>query len=143
MAKQYLLLISKSVAKDLQDLQPKQYKQVVAKILSLGTEPIQQDCKALKGIDGGYRADQGEFRILYYIQEATNEQLGQVQIFRVGKRNDDEVYRNLWLSDRCYISSIENRIPALERSLDEIKIDWRLKWVLSLRSQSQKRLNRL
>jgi hypothetical protein len=32
---------------------------------------------------------------LYYIQEATDEQLGQVQIFRVGKRNDDEVYRNL------------------------------------------------
>jgi mRNA interferase RelE/StbE len=95
MAKQYLLLISKSVAKDLQDLQPKQYKQVVAKILSLGTEPIQQDCKALKGIEGGYRADQGEFRILYYIQEAIDEQLGQVQIFRVGKRNDDEVYRNL------------------------------------------------
>ena len=25
------------------------------------------------------------------------------------------------------IESIENRIPALERSLDEIKIDWRLK----------------
>jgi mRNA interferase RelE/StbE len=95
MAKQYLLLVSKSVAKDLQDLQPKQYKQVVAKILSLGAEPIQPDCKALKGIEGGYRADQGEFRILYYIQEATDEQLGQVQIFRVGKRNDDEVYRNL------------------------------------------------
>ena len=95
MAEQYLLLISKSVAKDLQDLQSKQYKQVVAKIISLGTESKQQDCKALKGIDGGYRADQGEFRILYYIQEATAEQLGQVQIFRVGKRNDDEVYRNL------------------------------------------------
>jgi mRNA interferase RelE/StbE len=94
MAEQYLLLISKSVAKDLQDLQPKQYKQVVAKILSLGTEPRQQDGKALKGIEGGYRAD-GEFRILYYIQEETAEQLGQVQIFRVGKRNDDEVYRNL------------------------------------------------
>ncbi len=45
MAKQYHLLISKSVAKDLQDLQPKQYKQVVAKILLLGTKPLQQDCK--------------------------------------------------------------------------------------------------
>jgi mRNA interferase RelE/StbE len=95
MAEQYLLLIDKSVAKDLQDLQLKQYKQVVAKILSLGTDPRQQDCKALKGIEGGYRADQVEFRILYYILEATAEQLGQVQIFRVGKRNDDEVYRNL------------------------------------------------
>jgi hypothetical protein len=37
MAKQCLLLISKSVAKDLQDLQPKQYKQVVAKILCVAT----------------------------------------------------------------------------------------------------------
>ena len=70
-------------------------KQVVAKILSLGADPRQQDCKALRGIDGGFHADQGEFRILYCIQAATNEQLGQVQIFRVGKRNDDEVYRNL------------------------------------------------
>jgi mRNA interferase RelE/StbE len=95
MAEQYLLLIDKAVAKDLQDLQPKQYKQVVAKILSLGTEPRPQDSKALQGIEGGYRADQGEFRILYYIQAATEQQLGQVQIFRVGKRNDDEVYRNL------------------------------------------------
>jgi hypothetical protein len=25
------------------------------------------------------------------------------------------------------ISNIENRIPALERSLEEIKLDWRLK----------------
>ncbi len=64
MAKQYLRPIDKSVAKDLQDLQPKQYKQVVAKIISLGTDPRQQDCKALKGIEDGYRADQVEFRIL-------------------------------------------------------------------------------
>jgi mRNA interferase RelE/StbE len=95
MAEQYLLLIDKAVAKDLQDLQPKRYKQVVAKILSLGIEPRPQDFKALKGIEGGYRADQDEFRILYYIQDATEQQLGQVQIFRVGKSNDDVVYRNL------------------------------------------------
>ena len=63
MAEQYLLLIDKSVAKDIQDLQLRQYKQVVAKIISLGTEPRQQDCKALKGIEGSYRADQGEFRM--------------------------------------------------------------------------------
>jgi mRNA interferase RelE/StbE len=81
MAEQFLLLIDKSVAKDLQDLQAKQYKQVVAKILSLVTDPRPQDSKALKGIDGGYRVDQGEFRILYYIQDATDERLGQVQIF--------------------------------------------------------------
>ncbi|BAZ85240.1 type II toxin-antitoxin system RelE family toxin [Dolichospermum compactum] len=33
--------------------------------------------------------DQGEFRIIYTIQEE------EIEIFRVGKRNDDEVYENL------------------------------------------------
>ncbi len=67
MTEQYLLLISKSVAKDLQDLQPKQYKQVVAKILLLGTEPIQQDCKALKGIEGGYRVTHRKIELCKYL----------------------------------------------------------------------------
>jgi mRNA interferase RelE/StbE len=58
-------------------------------------QPYQQDCKALKGFTSAYRVDQGEFRILFYIQETTEEEMGQVQIFRVGKRNDDEVYKNL------------------------------------------------
>lgn len=95
MSIQYLLLIDRDVAKELERLQAKQYKQVLSKILSLASNPKQQDCKALKGEPGGYRADQGEFRILYYIQEPTDTELGQVQIFRVGKRNDGEVYRNL------------------------------------------------
>ncbi len=91
----YLLLVDKSVVKDLQNFQAKQYKQIVTKILSLLSDPRPQDCKALKGIPDGYRVDQGEYRILYYLIEPENEQPGQVQIFRVGKRNDDEVYRNL------------------------------------------------
>jgi mRNA interferase RelE/StbE len=95
MNSQYLLLIDKNVLKELQELQAKQYKQVVSKLLSLASNPKQQDCKALKGLAGGYRADQGEFRILYYIQEPSGNQAGQVQIFKVGKRNDGEVYRNL------------------------------------------------
>lgn len=95
MSGQYFLLIDQDVFKELQKLQPKQYKQVVSKLLSLALNPRQQDCKALKGVPGGYRADQGEFRILYYVQEPSGNQAGQVQIFRVGKRNDGEVYRNL------------------------------------------------
>jgi mRNA interferase RelE/StbE len=95
MSNQYLLLIDKSVAKQLQKFPAKQYKQIVVKLLSLASNPKPQDCKALKGIEGGYRVDSGEYRILYYLIESKNEQRGQVQIFRVGKRNDDEVYRNL------------------------------------------------
>jgi mRNA interferase RelE/StbE len=110
MSNQYLLLIDKSVAKQLQKFPAKQYKQIVVKLLSLASNPkphghheqasttrltCPQDCKALKGIEGGYSVDSGKYRILYYLIESKNEQRGQVQIFRVGKRNDDEVYRNL------------------------------------------------
>jgi mRNA interferase RelE/StbE len=95
MSSKYLLQIDKSVLKDLQDLPAKQYKQVVSKLLSLSLQPYQQDCKALKGFDSAYRVDQGEFRILFYVQEIADEEMGQVQVFRVGKRNDDEVYKNL------------------------------------------------
>jgi mRNA interferase RelE/StbE len=95
MSNQYLLLIDKSVAKQLQKFPAKQYKQIVAKLLSLASIPKPQDCKSLQGVEGGYRVDSGEYRILYYLIEPIGEQRGQVQIFRVGKRNDDEVYRNL------------------------------------------------
>ena len=93
--KQYLLRLDKSLLKDLQDLPFKQYKQIVQKILSLPIDPKPQDSKALKGVKNGYRVTQGEYRILYYIIEASGDCLGEVQIFRVGKRNDGEVYRNL------------------------------------------------
>jgi len=45
--------------------------------------------KQLKGHSGIYRVDQGEFRILYTIDES------EIEVFRIGKRNDDEVYENL------------------------------------------------
>lgn len=95
MSDSYLLLIDKSLLKDLQKFPPKQYKQVVTKLLSLAVAPRPRDCKALKGVDGGYRVDQGEYRILYYWLEPEDDQPGQVQIFRVGKQNDDKVYCNL------------------------------------------------
>lgn len=95
MSDRYFLLIDKAVVKSLQKFAPKQYKQIVTKILSPALNPKPQDCKALQGISGGYRVDQGEYRILYFLIDASEEHPGQVQIFRVGKRNDDEVYRNL------------------------------------------------
>jgi mRNA interferase RelE/StbE len=89
MNKQYALLIAQPAVKALDQLPLKQFKQVILKFISLQKEPKPQDCKALKGYPGGYRVDQGEFRILYTIEDET------VKIFRVGKRNDSEVYRNL------------------------------------------------
>jgi mRNA interferase RelE/StbE len=92
---QYLLRLDKSLVKQLQDLPAKQYKQIVQKILSLAIDPMPQDSSALKGIKHGYRVTQGEYRILYYLVEPTGDRPGEVQVFRVGKRNDGEVYRNL------------------------------------------------
>ncbi len=92
MSERYTLRIAKTAEKDLLDLQPKQYKQVVSKILSLQGNPRPQDYAALKGYQGGYRIDQGEYRILYTIDDDDNKL---VDVFRVGKRNDDEVYKNL------------------------------------------------
>ncbi len=90
-SKRYALRIAKTAEKDLSNLQAKQFSQVVKKIFSLQGNPKPQDCGNLKGYPGGYRVDQGEYRILYTIDEEATT----VDVFRVGKRNDGEVYRNL------------------------------------------------
>ncbi|MFM7574542.1 MAG: type II toxin-antitoxin system RelE family toxin [Snowella sp.] len=88
-SKQYNLRIKKSVHKQLLKLQPKFFKQVMSKILSLIDNPKPQDYKALQEYSDYYRVDQGEFRIVYEIRSE------EIYIVRVGKRNDDEVYQNL------------------------------------------------
>ncbi|GAX41058.1 addiction module antitoxin [Tolypothrix sp. NIES-4075] len=83
------LRITKSARKDLIDLLFKFFKQVMTKILLLPENPRPQDYKQLKGYSGVYRVNSGEYRILYTILEDA------IEVFRVGKRNDDEVYENL------------------------------------------------
>ncbi|MFB2939188.1 type II toxin-antitoxin system RelE/ParE family toxin [Aerosakkonemataceae cyanobacterium BLCC-F154] len=89
MTERYALRLTKAAEKELYDLQLKQFKQVVKKIFSLQSNPQPQDCKKLQGYETVYRVDQGEYRILYTIEN------NEVEVFRVGKRNDDEVYQNL------------------------------------------------
>nr|WP_228041552.1 type II toxin-antitoxin system RelE/ParE family toxin [Planktothrix mougeotii] len=59
------------------------------KLFSLQTNPFPQDYKKLKGFEESYRVDQGEYRILYIIDD------DKIKVFKIGKRNDDEVYQNL------------------------------------------------
>lgn len=66
-------------------LDPKQFKQVVRKIFALANDATPPDSLKLEGSDYR-RADQGEFRIVYFFDADT------VHIVLVGKRNDDEVY---------------------------------------------------
>jgi len=86
----YQYRIAKTAEKDLVALQPKQFKQIVTKIFSLQDNPRPHDCGALQGYEG-YRVDQGEYRILYTI----NDEKKSFDVFRIRKRNDDEAYRNL------------------------------------------------
>lgn len=89
MNKEYSLIIEYSARKTLKNLQPKFSKQIVLKIFSLQDNPFPQDSKKLKGFDKSYRVDQGEYRILYLVED------DKIRVFKIGKRNDDEVYQNL------------------------------------------------
>ena len=75
-------------AKFVADLDPKRYKQVLSKILALLKDPKPQDSAELKGYPFT-RVDVGEFRIIYYCSDEV------VTFVIVGKRNDDEVYKEL------------------------------------------------
>lgn len=75
----------------LKGLQPKIAAQIAKKVLALNVEPRLIDSKELTGYPGYYRVDSGEYRIVYRFKP--DEDL--VEIVLVGKRNDDEVYKQL------------------------------------------------
>jgi mRNA interferase RelE/StbE len=79
--------ITKSVGKFIKNLPPKQFKQVVGTILGLRENPKPHDSKQLIGYPEYQRVDIGEYRIIYRANEET------VYIAKIGKRNDDEVYK--------------------------------------------------
>jgi len=83
--------LSKRTHDFLQQLPPKQFKQVVSAIFSLLNNPQPFDAKLLAGYDKLYRKDIGEYRIIYRCFQETEK----VFIVLVGKRNDDEVYKLL------------------------------------------------
>ena len=76
-------------AKDFLDqLDPKRFRQVVRKILSLMENPKPADSKPLQGYSFS-RADIGEYRIVYRVES------GCLKVALIDKRNDDEVYKKL------------------------------------------------
>jgi len=70
-------------------LEPKQFKQVMSKVLGLLVEPRPADSSDLKGYADMFRTDIGEYRIVYRFDETS------VFVLLVAKRNDDEVYKKL------------------------------------------------
>jgi len=69
--------------------QPKQFKQIVSKIFSLEKDPMPPDSKHLSGYPGYLRVDSGEYRIIYTNTDSV------ICVAVVGKRNDDEVYKEM------------------------------------------------
>ncbi len=81
--------LSRDARDFLNDLQPKEFKQVASKILGLQTNAYPADAKHLSGHPGYRRIDSGEYRVCYYVADNV------INVVLVGKRNDDEVYREL------------------------------------------------
>jgi mRNA interferase RelE/StbE len=82
------LVLNKAVLKELEELPAKQYRQVVSAILDLLAEPCPHYSRALEGTPYR-RLAVGEYRVIYRADEES------VHVLVVGKRNDDEVYRQL------------------------------------------------
>jgi mRNA interferase RelE/StbE len=82
----YRLLIKPSAGKEIEALPKQDRRRIVAKIMSLSRDPRPPGCEKLSGHDQ-YRLRQGNYRILYEIQD-----LGLVVVvIKVGHRRD--VYR--------------------------------------------------
>jgi mRNA interferase RelE/StbE len=82
------LLPTKDARKFLDSLPPKQFRQIMLKVLKLLEDPYQQDSEQLTGYPF-WRTDIGEYRIIYDVQDDT------LRLLVVGKRNDSEVYKEL------------------------------------------------
>ena len=80
--------ITKQAVKFFRPLPAKQYRQIFNKILALMEDPEPPDSSPLIGYPYR-RADIGEYRIVYRVEEDC------LKVALVGKRNDDEVYRQL------------------------------------------------
>lgn len=82
------LVVHKTVLKDLPELPAKQYRQVVSAVFDLLADASPHSSKPLQG-SPYRRIAVGEYRAVYRFDDES------VYIASVGKRNDDEVYRQL------------------------------------------------
>ncbi len=82
----YRLFIKPSAAKEIETLPKQDRRRIVAKITALARDPRPPGCEKLSAHDQ-YRLRQGNYRILYEIQDADLI----VVVIKVGHRRD--VYR--------------------------------------------------
>ncbi len=79
--------LSKRARKFLDQLPPKQFRQVVGKLFDLMADPERHDVQPLKG-SAYLRADTGEYRIVFTVDAETET----LKVPLIGNRNDGAVY---------------------------------------------------
>lgn len=85
---EYKILLKSSAAKEIEGVGSKEdRRRIVEKIAGLAANPRSQKTEKLAGYEDRYRIRQGQYRIVYLIDDAQHE----VMIFKVGHRKD--VYR--------------------------------------------------
>ena len=85
---EFKLLLKASAAKELEKVGSKSDRsRIVAKIHTLASDPRPQGSEKLAGYDDRYRVRQGNYRIIYLIDDRGRE----VTIYKIGNRKD--VYR--------------------------------------------------
>ncbi len=86
----YRLIIKPSAAKEIDALGQKKDRQRIIKLITtLESEPRPSGCEKLAGVEGRYRVRQGQFRVVY----AVNDSARTVEVVKVGHRR--EVYRRV------------------------------------------------
>jgi mRNA interferase RelE/StbE len=70
-------------------LDPKQYRQIGRKFLSLLLDPYPNDSESLKGYPEYFRVDCGEYRIIYRLEDDV------IKLTLVGLRNDGDIYKKM------------------------------------------------
>ena len=83
----YELVFRKSVARDLRAFPKQEVKRIMQRIRSLADDPRPAGCEKLSGDIERYRIRQGDYRIVYGINDVAR----QVEIVKIGHRR--EVYR--------------------------------------------------
>lgn len=84
----YKILLKSSAAKEIESVGSKEdRRRIVDRIATLAADPRSQKSEKLAGYDDRYRIRQGQYRIVYLIDDSRRE----VTIFKVGHRKD--VYR--------------------------------------------------
>ncbi len=82
---EYKILLKSSAAKEIQAVGSKEdRRRIVEKIAGLAVNPRSQKTEKLAGYDDRYRIRQGQYRIVYFIDDSRRE----VTIFKVGHRKD-------------------------------------------------------